>query len=49
MMKPETEAPSQRKKLTIAGAAITPQTFRQGIILTEILGRPKFLRHPRRQ
>ena len=29
---------------TIAGVPITPQGFRQGIILSEILGRPKSLR-----
>ena len=31
----------------IAGLPLTPQTFRQGIILSEILGRPKSLRSPR--
>ena len=29
---------------TIAGIPLSPQTFRQGIILSEILGRPKSLR-----
>ena len=32
---------------TIAGIPLSPQTFRQGIILAEILGRPKSLRRPR--
>ena len=32
---------------TIAGIPLSPETFRQGIILSEILGRPKSLRHPR--
>jgi hypothetical protein len=32
---------------TIAGIPLSPQTFRQGIILSEILGRPKSLRRPR--
>ena len=32
---------------TIAGISLTPQTFRQGIILREILGRPKSLRRRR--
>ena len=31
---------------TIAGVPITPQGFRQGIILSEILGSPKSLRSP---
>ena len=32
---------------TIAGISLSPQTVRQGIILSEILGRPKSLRSPR--
>ena len=32
---------------TIAGIPLTPQTFRQGIILAEILRPPKSLREPR--
>ena len=32
---------------TIADIALSPQTVRQGIILSEILGRPKSLRRPR--
>ncbi|MCZ6676494.1 MAG: hypothetical protein O7E52_04510 [Candidatus Poribacteria bacterium] len=32
---------------TIAGIPLGPQTFRQGIILAEILGRPKSLRRRR--
>ena len=32
---------------TIAGISLSPQTVREGIILSEILGRPKSLRRPR--
>jgi len=32
---------------TIAGISLTPQTFRQGIILSELLGRPKSRRRAR--
>jgi len=32
---------------TIAGIPLTPQTFRQGIILAEILRPPKLFREPR--
>ena len=38
-------APSEVR--TIAGIPLSPQTFRQGIILSEILGRPKSIRRPR--
>lgn len=34
---------------TIAGISLSSQTVRQGIILSEILGRPKSLRRPPRQ
>jgi len=42
------QAPPNRQRIvTIAGLPITPQTFRQGIILMEILGKPKVRRSPR--
>lgn len=40
-------SPAQSVADTIAGISLTPQTVRQGIILSEILGRPKSLRRPR--
>lgn len=45
----EEEAPAQSPptRPTIAGIPLSPQTFRQGIILTEILRPPKSLRDPR--
>ena len=48
--KPEaarTEAPANPAMPTIAGIPLSPQTFRQGIILAEILRPPKSLREPR--
>ena len=39
-------SPAQSVAGTIAGISLTPQTVRQGIILSEILGRPKSLRRP---
>ena len=41
------EAQSPSPIPTIAGIPLTPQTFRQGIILAEILRQPKSLREPR--
>ena len=45
----EEEAPAQPPPPipTIAGIPLSPQTFRQGIILAEILRPPKSLREPR--
>ena len=45
----EEEAPAQPSPTvpTIAGIPLSPQTFRQGIILAEILRPPKSLRDPR--
>ena len=45
----EEETPAQPPPVTatIAGIPLTPQTFRQGIILAEILRPPKSLREPR--
>ena len=37
---------SPSEEPAIAGIPLSPQTFRQGVILAEILGRPKFLRRP---
>ena len=42
----EAEAQSPPPIPTIAGIPLTPQTFRQGIILAEILRPPKSLRRP---
>ena len=45
----EEETPAQSptdSARTIAGIPLTPQTFRQGIILAEILRPPKSLRQP---
>ena len=42
----EEEAQSLPPIPTIAGIPLTPQTFRQGIILAEILRPPKSLRRP---
>ena len=42
----ETPAQSAPSTPTIAGIPLTPQTFRQGIILAEILRPPKSLRRP---
>lgn len=39
--------PPQAAPHTIAGISLTPQTFRQGIILREILGPPKSLQRRR--
>lgn len=39
--------PSQKAPTTIAGISLTPKTFRQGIILREILGPPKSLQRRR--
>ncbi len=39
--------PARSEVRTIAGIPLSPQTFRQGIILSEILGRPKSIRRPR--
>jgi hypothetical protein len=44
--KSHTDSPPP-KSPEIAGIPLSPQTFRQGIILAEILGRPKSLRRPR--
>ncbi len=41
------QSPADRTMPTIAGIPLSPQTFRQGIILAEILRRPKSLREPR--
>lgn len=38
------QSPADRTVPTIAGIPLTPQTFRQGIILSEILRPPKSLR-----
>ena len=43
----ETQAQSPPSIPTIAGIPLTPQTFRQGIILAEILRPPKSFREPR--
>ena len=43
----ETPAQPAPSMPTIAGIPLTPQTFRQGIILAEILRTPKSLREPR--
>ena len=45
----EEETPAQPRPVipTIAGIPLSPQTFRQGIILAEILRPPKSLRDPR--
>ena len=43
----EEEAQPPPPTPTIAGIPLTPQTFRQGIILAEILRPPKSLREPR--
>ena len=43
----ETQVQPPRVIPTIAGIPLTPQTFRQGIILAEILRPPKSLRDPR--
>ncbi len=43
----ESQAQSSPPIPTIAGIPLTPQTFRQGIILAEILRPPKSLREPR--
>ena len=43
----EEEAQSPPPIPTIAGIPLTPQTFREGIILAEILRPPKSLREPR--
>ena len=40
-------APVRTARRTIAGISLTSQTFRQGIILREILGPPKSLRRRR--
>lgn len=42
----ETQAQSPPPIPTIAGIPLTPQTFREGIILAEILRPPKSLRRP---
>ncbi|RKU13441.1 hypothetical protein C6502_03505 [Candidatus Poribacteria bacterium] len=42
----ETQAQSPPPTPTIAGIPLTPQTFREGIILAEILRPPKSLRRP---
>ena len=42
----ETPAQPAPSTPTIAGIPLTPQTFRQGIILAEILRPPKSLRRP---
>ncbi len=41
------QSPVDRTIPTIAGISLSPQTFRQGIILAEILRPPKSLRQPR--
>ena len=45
----EEETPAQTPPVrpTIAGIPLSPETFRQGIILAEILRPPKSLREPR--
>jgi hypothetical protein len=43
----ETPAQSPATMPTIMGIPLSPQTFRQGIILAEILRPPKSLREPR--
>ena len=43
----ETQVQSPPPIPTIAGIPLTPQTFRQGIILAEILRPPKSFREPR--
>ena len=43
----ETQAQPPPVIPTVAGIPLTPQTFRQGIILAEILRPPKSLRDPR--
>ena len=43
----ETQAQSPSPIPTIAGIPLTPQTFRQGIILAEILRPPRSFREPR--
>ena len=43
----ETQAQPSPVIRTIAGIPLSPDTFRQGIILAEILRRPKSLREPR--
>lgn len=42
----KTQAQPPREIPTIAGIPLSPQTFRQGIILAEILRPPKSLRRP---
>ena len=42
----ETQGQQPRAIPTIAGIPLSPQTFRQGIILAEILRPPKSLRRP---
>ena len=42
----ETQAPPPPAISTIAGIPLSPETFRQGIILAEILRPPKSLRRP---
>ena len=44
----ETQAQPPPAIPTVAGIPLTPQTFRQGIILAEILRPPKSFREPRR-